>query len=76
MSRKDQYAGDMARDEVFHTVLDGLARYTGEPFVAEVAYPGGELVYKLRYIDQSALYRVDWYPDLYQLGWRTPVNGR
>lgn len=27
----------MERDEVFHTVLDGLARYTGEPFVADVA---------------------------------------
>ncbi len=37
MSRKDKYAGDMGRDDVFHTVLDGLARYSGDPFVADVA---------------------------------------
>ncbi len=37
MSRKDKYSGDMGRDEIFHTVLDGIARYTGDPFVADVA---------------------------------------
>ncbi len=37
MSRKDKYAADMGRDAVFHTVLDGLARYTGDPFVADIS---------------------------------------
>ena len=37
MSRKDRYAGDMVRDEVFHTVLDGIARHTGDPFLADLA---------------------------------------
>ncbi len=37
MSRKDEYAGDLDRDEVYRTILDGLARYSGDPLLADIS---------------------------------------
>ncbi len=40
------------------------------PFVAEVTYPDGELLWKLSCPDQTELYRVNWAPSLYEMDWR------
>ena len=40
------------------------------PFVAELSYPDGELLWKLSCTDQTELYRVNGAPSLYELDWR------
>jgi hypothetical protein len=60
---------DMARNGTRVHIVKGYDEYE-PPFLAEISYPEGELLWKLSCPDQTELYRLNWAPSLYELGWR------
>lgn len=60
---------DMARNGTRIQLVKGYDEHE-PPFLAEISYPEGELIWKLSCPDQTELYRVNWAPSLYELDWR------
>ncbi len=49
----------------------GVGYGYGGPFLREVSYPDGELLWSLDCFDYgSGFYRFNWFPSLYELDWR------
>jgi Arylsulfotransferase (ASST) len=42
----------------------------GTPWIAEISYPGGELLWELSFQTSGDIYRVNYFPDLNTLTWR------